>query len=177
MEADRIRNISQIRCNPDLDSFRPEAEADRIGGIVRDRETVDRDIADRKTRARLKEFQMRRAFFPIDLRRCKSGDVNRNFIFARQTAQTGDVIRMLVRHKHRIEPLGLLVDQRKTPRQLAQTQPRIDQKARLARCHQGRVAGTTARQYAKLNDNLLPSNRSVRRTITGKFVSDKRDLS
>ena len=46
MEADRIRQIAQIGGDRNLDAFGAERESHRIGGIVRNGEAGDVDIAD-----------------------------------------------------------------------------------------------------------------------------------
>ena len=62
MEADRIRQIAEIGGDRNLDAFGAEGESDGIGGVVRDGETGDVDIADGETGAGLEQFEVRRAF-------------------------------------------------------------------------------------------------------------------
>ncbi len=65
MMADRIGKIAEIGGNRDLDAFGAEGKAHRIGGIVRDGEAGDVDIADGEAGAGLKEFELRRGVAPV----------------------------------------------------------------------------------------------------------------
>ena len=89
MNLDRIRHIAEIGRDPDLNAFRVEAEADRIDRIVRNREALDRDIADHPAGARLKMFDRRalRHVLPVNQRRGETRNEDRQRLFLLLRAQ------------------------------------------------------------------------------------------
>ncbi len=183
MHFDRIRHVAEIGRDADLDAFGVEAEADRIDGVVRDGEALDRDIADHPARAGLKMLDRRR--FNASHSQSIIGAVRREtktgrgfFFFARaahQPRQTRHMIGMLVRDDDGVEIFRLLADLRQAPRQFPHAQTRVDQNARLRSGEERRVSRTAARQYAEyLNDNNSPSfcfSRRTRRTQCNGFCT------
>ena len=99
-----------------------EAKPDRIHGIVRNGEALDRDVADHPARTRL-ELLYRRSelwatglFIPIDHGRCQRGDENRQAAFSSSLAsepaasKAGDVVGMFVRDQNGVEIFRLFAD-------------------------------------------------------------------
>src|SRR5580704_347754 len=66
MEFDRIRHVTEIRDQADLDAVRAKAESNRIDGVVRDSKAIDVDIADGEGGPGLKAIEFRSEFAPGD---------------------------------------------------------------------------------------------------------------
>src|SRR5579872_938369 len=166
MELDRVRDISEIGDDADLDALRLKAKAYRVDGIMRNGEAVDFDVADGQARARLKALQARGTAFPIDQRRREATDVNHGSDFLREPRQAADVIRVLVRDQDGVDAVGLLANGCQALRELLETEAGVDQDAGLLGRDQRAVSGTAAREHAKFYDDdvprTLPCNRKPR---------------
>src|SRR5689334_6249043 len=156
MKLDRVRNITEVGDDADLDALRLETKAYRVDGIVRNGEAVDLDVADDQARARLKALQARGTAFPIDERRRKTSDVNRRRDFLRQARQAADVIRMLVRDENGVDAVGLLANGCQALGELLEAETGVDENAGLPGRDQRAVSGTAARKHAEFYDDTLP---------------------
>ena len=108
--------------------------------------------------ARLKFFDRRSLFAPIDPWRGQPRQVDRHIVLARQRGQARDVIGMLMRDDDRGQALRLFADRGQAARQFPQAQARIHQDARPLRGYERRIPRTTAGQDAEFYDERPPSH-------------------
>ncbi len=119
---------------------------------MRDSETGQAEIAELKTLARFerndsRQFaQIRRQMF-----RCRRCHVNRYARPARQHPQAVHVVPVLVRHHHAQQPVQALAHVCEAARQLAQTEPVVDEKFAAGTTDQGCVPGTAAPQQTEFD--------------------------
>lgn len=146
MVLDGIWDVAKIGGNPDFDARGAKGVADRIDGIVRNGETVDRDIADRERTACLETFDGGFAGFPIDDRRgaLRNVDGNGAAQFAEEAAEAGNVIGVFVGDEDGVEPIKRFARGGETLHEIAYTQARVNEEARRVGGNQRRVAGTAA---------------------------------
>lgn len=146
MKTKRVRNVAQIRRDPDLDSFRTECVADGIRGVMRDGETRDIEIAYRESTSGLKSFQLWKRFAPIEIP-CRSVCyVDRELAIGSlgEGGQTGRMIAVFMRDEDRVKPVKVLVDIRQALRDLAAAQARVNEYARPFRRNKCRVTRAAA---------------------------------
>ncbi len=117
MVAHAGRHVAEVGGKADLDAFGAKGEAHRIGGVVRNGEGHDFDIAYAKAAPGGEMFRFRqlgnRAFFvahraaPGMMRR--RGQKDRHVQLCRQTLQAGNVVGVLVGNQDRGNFLGALI--------------------------------------------------------------------
>src|SRR5579863_1428268 len=152
MELDGVWKVAQIGDHADFDTLGAKREANRVDGVVWNREAVDLDVADCKARACLKQIKPWRRVFPLDSRRRQTGHVDGGPDLSRKARQAGDVIAVLMRNHHRVDPVRPLADRRQPLFELAKAQAGVHQNAGSFRSDDRAVAGTAARQNAELDD-------------------------
>lgn len=152
VDLDRIRDVAEIGHDADLDPVCSKAKAHGIGRVMRDREAIHFDIADRKRRAGLEAFERGLKLLPIDGRRGEPRDVDRLVAFLRQRDQSRDVVRMLVRDQDAVEVVLALADRAEPRADLFPAQPGVDEEARAFSGNEGGIAGAAAGQNADLDD-------------------------
>lgn len=105
MVAHADRHVTKIGSEADLDPFRAEGEADRIGGIVRNSEGLNLDVADAEAATREKmlglgELGRFAVFIPassIPGMMRAFGKVDRNIQLCCETLEASHVVGVLVR--------------------------------------------------------------------------------
>ena len=164
MNFDGIGDVAQVRRDADLDAFGMKAKPDRIDGIVRNRETLHRDIPHNPARTGLKRFDPGRGqlVFPVDQRRGEARGEYRNRLCllhtpADEPRQPRHVIRVLMRNQNRVDVLRFFADFGEPSRHFAHAEARVDQDARFRRGQKRRVSRTAAGQHAESDDDNSPS--------------------
>src|ERR1041385_5024117 len=115
MIANADRNVPEIGGEADLDSLRVEGKADGVGGVVRDGEGHDLDIANVKAAAgrknlepgKLRRFSRRVADRAGPSLMRSAGHENWNIEFLGESGQTIDMIAMFMRNDDRRKRVGI----------------------------------------------------------------------
>src|SRR5581483_1281757 len=168
-----LGNVAQISDNSDLDALGAQAQAHRIDGIVRNRETVHFDISDCKARARLKHLDDGRCLAPIDGGRRQPADINRDWPLAVQNApshqggKAGDMVAMLVRDDNAVQVLRPRTGAVQASLELAKAQPGVDQNTRFFGSHESGVSRASARQHAEPDDSTLRKDSEYNTRLVG----------
>ena len=136
MEANRIRHVAEIGGDRNLDAFGAEREAYGIGGIVRDGEAGDINIAHLKRGAGREQLELGRVVFgprrvlAENRRRRQPRHVNRDVELAGDHLQARDVVAVLVRDQDRSQSVGVDADGVKALEGFLARESRIYQQAR-----------------------------------------------
>jgi hypothetical protein len=140
-----------------------QKKTDRVYGIVRNREALNRDVPHHPPGAGLEKLD-RRGFdvLPIDQRRRVARAVYGNGLVAalapaHDSRESGDMIGVFVSDENGVDGFERLADQSETPRELAHAEPGIDQDSRFGRGEKRRITGTSACQNAEPDRNKSPS--------------------
>ena len=138
MVAHARRHISQVGGKTNLDAFRAKREAHRIGGVVRNREGHDLNIAHAKAAPGREMFRFRQfrnralfvAYRPAPGMMRRRGQEDRDVQFCRQPLQAGNMVGVLVRDQDRGDFLGALAKRPQPLESFAARQTGIHQNAR-----------------------------------------------
>jgi hypothetical protein len=152
VDSDGVGEIAQVSGNGDLDAFGFERESDGVGGIVRDGEAIDFDIADSEARSGLEEREARDEFAPGDGGRGQERAVDRDVELAGDGGDAGDVIGVLVGDEDGVDGFGIDIDGGETLEGFLAAQSGVDQDSGAAGGDQGGVAGAGRGEDGDLKD-------------------------
>jgi hypothetical protein len=116
MDPDVIGQVAEIGADGDFGAVGAEGESDRVGGVVRDGERVDVDIADRETLAGLDGLDAAETFAEgvgkdaLQGVQRGLGDVERRFPEAEDLREAVAMVRVLVGDKYRVEAIDVAID-------------------------------------------------------------------
>src|SRR6185437_5598338 len=145
MNLDGVGYIAQIRDDANANAFRHDCITDGIDGIVRDGEAGDLKFAHGKPATRLKAFQPRRDFTPLDRGRGPVGEIDRDIKLLSKRYQSTDMVAVLMRDQNGVQLFDVLADGRQPFSDLAPAQARIDKYTRSTRGDECRVPRTATR--------------------------------
>ena len=155
MMADRIRKIAQIGRDRNLDAFGAEGKSHGIGGVMRDGETGDVDIADGEARAGLEHFERRHVFAPGNGGGGQARKYTRECAVFGRWPEAGDVVGVLVGDENRGERLGVDARGVETLEGFFAGEARVDEETGPLRGDQGGVAGARGRENRDFDDRGL----------------------
>ncbi len=160
MVADGIGKIAKVSGDRNLDAFGAKRKAHGIGGVVRDREAGDVDIADGEAGAGLKQFELRRSIAPVvvpgDGRRGHAGNVNGNAQLAREHLQPGDVIGMLMRDQDRGERVRVVSGGVEAYERFLGGESGVNEETGPLGGNEGAIAGARRRENRYVDDGDPP---------------------
>ena len=154
MDSQRVGNVSEIGCDPNLDALRGQGVADWVHRIVRNGKARDLEIANREATSCLEGLEYWYRFAPVQEWGSTLCQIDRNgpvgsLYYAWQA--TGVVV-MLMRHDDRVQRLDVFAYGCQSFGDLAAAQTGIHQDTRPVGANERRVPGTAAREYADLYD-------------------------
>ena len=155
MVAHARRHVAEIGGKTDFDAFGAKGEAHRIGGVVRNGEGHDLDIAHAEAPAGGEVFGLRQlwnrtllvAHRPAPGLMGRRSQEDRHIQFCGQPLQSGNMVGVFVRDQDRGNFLGALAQRPQPLASFAARQPGIHQNSRGTRRHQHAVPTAAARQH------------------------------
>ena len=170
MQLDMIRHVTKIGADGHLGAVGAEGEADGIGGIVREREGVNFDIADGKALAGLDGLDTIEALAKgvrknaPERAQGRLGDIQRGFPEAQGLREAAAVVGVFVGDQDAIEAVEISFDGGKTRQRLALAQAGVHEEAGAFGFEQRDVARTAGRE----NGNAQADGDSPRGTKAEK---------
>ncbi len=158
MITDGFREVAEVGGDADAEAFCAEAEADGVGGVVRDGEGGDGDVADGEGLAGLEGFELRGEVAPGDAGRGEAGQVDGDAEEAGEGDEAADVVGVFVGDEDGVEGGGVFADGGEAVEDFAAAEARVNEQAGAAGGEKGRVAGTAACKYAELDDAGPPGS-------------------
>ena len=140
----RIRHVPQIRCDRELATAIADAEPDWVDRVVRDRERLDIEVADRELAAGLERDQRRGSLLPRQVVGCQPRHVDRYARLAGKDFQPLDMIRVLVRDHDGVERTVILANGLEPQLDLSTAKAGVEQDANGIGGNEGRVAARAA---------------------------------
>jgi hypothetical protein len=157
MKTDGVGDVAEVGGDRNLDPFGAERIADGVGGVVRDGEAGDVDIADGEAGAGLKEFELRSELAPIDGGRGEAREIDGDAEFFGDGLETVGVIVMLVRDEDGGELFGRDTRGGEAFEGLLAGEASIDEEAGSLGGNESGVAGARGSQDGNFNyGDLLP---------------------
>ena len=148
MDFDELGHVAKIGADGNLGAISAEGEAEGIGGIVRDSEGVDDDIANGKTLPGVDGFDAAEAFaegFREDAAKLLHGglgDVERRFPEAEDLREAVTMVGMLVSNEHGVEAVEVAFDGRESGEGFALAKAGVNKDAGGFRFEQRDIART-----------------------------------
>ena len=138
-----------------------KGEANRIDRVMRDGESLDRDIADGKFRAGAKEapVAMTGERAAANRFRRKRVAIDRDLEFATEHFKPADMIAMFVCKQDAIELSGSNAAERQTHDELACAQPAIDQNVAMIGRNERAISGAAAPEHGQTEHVRLVTDR------------------
>ena len=165
MDFHELGHVAEIGNNRHFRAIRAEREADGVGGVVRDLESVNIDIADREMLARLNRFERVDAFAERVRKRAAKcvhrglRDVERSFPQAEHLRQTVAMVGVLVGDEDSVDAVDAQFDGREPRERFAFAQAAVHKESGALGLEQGDIARAARRQYGYPQaDRLLPEN-------------------
>lgn len=171
MDLNHFREIAEIGANGDLCAVGAKSEADRIGGIVRNSECMDIDIADGKVLAGLDRFDAFEALVEglgeIAAERVQGRfrDIERRgFPEAQHLRETVAVVGVLVSDKDGVEVIEFAAGCGEAGYRFAFTEAGVDEDASALSFKQRKIARAAGRQ----NGNAQADGKTPRKDLQTK---------
>jgi len=148
MDPDVIRQVAEIGADGDFGAVGTEGESDGVGGVVRDGERVDVDIADRETLAGLDGFDAAETFAEgvgkdaLEGVHCRLRDVKRRFPKAENLREAVAVVRVLVGDEDGVEAVDVALDGGEAGESFALSEAGVNEDAGSFGFEQGEIART-----------------------------------
>ena len=148
MDSDVVRQVAEIGADGDFGAVGTEGESDGVGGVVRDGERVDVDIADRETLAGLDGFDAAETFAEgvgkdaLEGVHCRLRDVKRRFPKAENLREAVAVVRVLVGDEDGVEAVDVALDGGEAGESFALSEAGVNEDAGSFGFEQGEIART-----------------------------------
>lgn len=148
MNFDELRHVAEVGADGDFRAVGAEGEAEGIGGIVRDGEGVNVNIADGEALPGVDGFDAAEALaegFREDTAKLLHGGlghVKRRFPEAEDLRQAVAVVGVLVSDKHGVEVVNVALDSRETGKSFALAEAGVNEDTSGFGFEQGQIART-----------------------------------
>lgn len=159
MVLDAFREVAEVSGDSDLDAVGGEGIADGVGGVVREGEGLDVEVAEVEGCARLESFQRRRGgAAEVEQRRRLVREKNRDAgaELAVDDGQAGDVVGVFVGDEDSVETGGVFIDGGEACEGLLAVDPGVNEDAGLFRGEKDRIAGARRGEHARFDDGGPP---------------------
>src|SRR6266545_1369377 len=154
---DHLRRVTEIGDETEPARSRVKSKSQRIDSVVRHRECLHRDVANRKLRTSPKNppvgpesfrDSLEESVAPNCLRRERVA-INRQIKFAAENFKAANVIAMFVSEKHAIQLIGRDAALGQTQYQLPRAQSAIDKNLAMTGCEQCAVSRAAAAEHGQ----------------------------
>ena len=148
MNFDELGHVAEVGADGDLDAVGAEGEAEGIGGIVRDGEGVDINVADGEALAGVDGFDAAEALAEgfrqdaAELLHGGLGNVERRFPEAQDLRQTVAVVGVLVSDEDGVEAVNVALDSREPGKSFAFAEAGVNEDTSGFGFEQGQIART-----------------------------------
>jgi len=169
MDFNEFGHVAEIRTDGDFCAIGAESETNRVGGIMRDGEGVDVDVANDKALAGLDGLHSAKAFAKcighdaLERGHGGFGNVERSFPEPQDLRKAVAVVRVFVGDENGVEMVDFSLNGSKASKGFTFAKASVDEDASGTRFQQSKIAGTARSQDGNTQTDWITPGWTARR--------------